>query len=82
MQAYLIKSVYRLRKDIIVDGDFLSTIKIGSTLKYQDYKFLVKGVGLGLRSNNYENKPSILLEPLLKNMDENVLINQILETVN
>lgn len=82
MQAYLVKSVYRLRKDIIVDGDFLTAVKIGSKLKCQNYEFLVKGVGLGLRSANYENKPGILLEPMCKMIDETILVNQILETIN
>lgn len=82
MQAYLVKSVFRLRRDLIVDGDFLNKIKIGTKLKCQNYEFLVKGVTLGLRSAKYENKSGILLEPMSKIDDEKILINQILETIN
>lgn len=81
MQAYLVRSVIRLRRDLIVDGDFLNTIKIGTKLRCQNYEFLVKGVTLGLRSNKYEKKSGILLEPMSKIENEEFLINQILETI-
>ena len=80
MQAYLVKSVYRLRKDIVVDGEFLTTVKIGSKLKFGSHEFLVKGITLG-GSTIKRKEPSILLEPIPKIEDEKILLNQVLEIV-
>lgn len=80
MQAYLVKSVYRLRRDIIVDGEFLTTVKIGSKLKFGHHEFLVKGITLGGHSTK-KKEPSILLEPMPKIEDEKILLNQVLEII-
>lgn len=83
MEAYFVKSVSRLRKDLIVDGKFLNSFKIGTKLKYLTYEFVVKGVILGERNSTFKNlnNQSIVLEPIPKIEDEQILINKILETI-
>ncbi len=81
MQAYLIKNITRLRKDFIVDGEFLMTLKIGTKLKVENYEFLLKGVALGTRSPIVVKNSSILIEPKDKIEDYSCLLGKTLEII-
>ena len=82
MHAYLIKNVIRLRKDLIVEGDFLIKLKIGDKLKLDEYEFLIKGVALGLRNFQKNHTPSMLMETSKKIDDEKLLIGKTLELMH
>lgn len=79
MNAYLVHNVYRFRKDLIIEGHFLMNMKIGNKLKYKEYEFVVKGIVLGNHSNFKKDAQSIVLEPVVKIENEQILINQMLE---
>lgn len=81
MKAYLVKNVTRFQKNIIVDGKFLSSFKIGSKLTCLGHEFLVKGIVLGDNASKQPNTQSILLEPVITLEDETIFIDQTLELV-